>query len=70
MERGPHFPPTLKFLPFSTLSLLGFKGSSPTSEHSVFEVLPRLLERKSAKLGRLLEWDFLWLLLPGWCCKR
>lgn len=70
VERGPHFPPTLKFLHFSPLFLLGFKGSSPTSEHFVFEVLPRLLERKSAKLGRRLEWDFLWLLLPGWSCKR
>ena len=70
VERGPHFPPTLKFLHFSTLSLLSFKGSSATLEHSVFEVFPRLLERKGAKLGRLLEWDFLWLLLPGWSCKR
>jgi len=39
VERSPHFLPTLKFLHFSTLSLLGFKRSSPTSKHSLFEVL-------------------------------
>lgn len=53
VERGPHFTPTLKFQHFSTHSLPGFKGRSPTSKCSVSEVLPRLLERNNAKLERV-----------------
>lgn len=42
VESGPRFPPALKLLHFSTLSFLGSKGSSLTSEHSALEVHPRL----------------------------